>query len=222
MVDFLMYTIVLAFDYARLELASHVDIISCFLSLLKKIFKIWGDKMERDIQDALEILGRGKGFALDIGTGRGRMASGLAEYGYDVVSLDESLEALKRAREFIRESGVEEKVLLMVGDGHSLPFLDETFDVVATYNALHHMRDYKRVLDEMVRVCKKGGKIVISELNEYGKKVVEESHRKRGSHHEANISIVDVSSYLEKEYRIVGEIKPSERTDIYIATNISF
>jgi ubiquinone/menaquinone biosynthesis C-methylase UbiE len=110
----------------------------------------------------------------------------------------------------------------MVGDGHSLPFLEETFDVVAIYNALHHMRDYKRVLDEMVRVCKKGGKILISELNEYGKKVVEESHRRRGSHHEANISITDIAFYLEKEHGIVGEIKPSEKTDIFMASKPSF
>lgn len=187
-----------------------------------KNFKIWGEKMEKDVQDAMEMLGIGSGLALDIGTGRGRMALGLAEYGYYVISLDENQEALKKARDFIRENGLEERVLFVVGDGHSLPFLDETFDVVATYNALHHMRDYKKVLDEMVRVCRKGGRIVISELNEYGKKLVEESHKRRGSHHEAKVSILDVASYLEKEHRIIGEIKPSERTDIYIATNISF
>jgi len=88
---------------------------------------------------------------------------------------------------------------------------------VATYNAMHHMRNYKKVLDEMVRVCKKGGSILISELNEYGRKVVAERHKERGSYHEANISIEDIAKYLEVEYALIGEIKKAERTDIFIS-----
>jgi ubiquinone/menaquinone biosynthesis C-methylase UbiE len=117
----------------------------------------------------------------------------------------------------LKESAALENILLLHGDAHNLPFLDETFDVVATYNAMHHMRDYKKVLDEMVRVCKKGGSILISELNEYGKKVVAERHKERGSHHEANISIEDIAKYLEVEYALIGEIKQGERTDIFIS-----
>ncbi|HHW58259.1 MAG TPA: class I SAM-dependent methyltransferase [Clostridia bacterium] len=173
--------------------------------------------MERDIKEALEILGRGEGKALDIGTGRGRLATALAEYGYQVVSIDENKEALIRTRGLLEEEGILNDILLIHGDAHNLPFLDETFEVVATYNAMHHMRDYKKVLDEMVRVCKKGGSILISELNEYGKKVVAERHKERGSHHEANISIEDIAKYLKVEYALIGEIKQRERTDIFIS-----
>ncbi|SHF09538.1 Methyltransferase domain-containing protein [Thermoanaerobacter uzonensis DSM 18761] len=173
--------------------------------------------MERDVKEAVEMLGRGSGKALDIGTGRGRMAAALAEYGYQVVSIDESKDALKRAEDLLKESVTLENILLLQGDAHNLPFLDETFEVVATYNAMHHMRDYKKVLDEMVRVCKKGGSILISELNEYGRKVVAERHKKRGSHHEANISIEDIAKYLEVEYALIGEIKQGESTDIFIS-----
>ncbi|MDI6603985.1 MAG: hypothetical protein QME35_02425 [Thermoanaerobacteraceae bacterium] len=43
--------------------------------------------MEKDIKDALELLGKGEGKALDIGTGSGRLASSLCEYGYTVIFL---------------------------------------------------------------------------------------------------------------------------------------
>ncbi|AIS53269.1 methyltransferase type 11 [Thermoanaerobacter kivui] len=172
--------------------------------------------MEIDVRNAVEMLGRGSGKALDIGTGSGRMAAALSQYGYQVVSIEYNVEALKRAEQNLRQNGDLENVLLIHGDAHNLPFLDETFDVVATYNAMHHMTDYKKVLDEMVRVCKKGGSILISELNEYGKEIVAERHRERGGHHEAKISIEDIEEYLKNTYGLTGEIKNSEKADIFL------
>jgi ubiquinone/menaquinone biosynthesis C-methylase UbiE len=47
------------------------------------------------------------------------------------------------------------------GDAEQLPHKDDMFDVVMSTYALEHFTDPRKAIDEMVRVCKPGGKIVI-------------------------------------------------------------
>jgi ubiquinone/menaquinone biosynthesis C-methylase UbiE len=48
-----------------------------------------------------------------------------------------------------------------VGDAAALPFADETFDVVVTRYSFHHIPEPGRVLAEMRRVCRPGGRVVV-------------------------------------------------------------
>ncbi|MFA6406322.1 MAG: class I SAM-dependent methyltransferase, partial [Patescibacteria group bacterium] len=57
-----------------------------------------------------------------------------------------------------------------IGDGLSLPFEDNTYDVVFCRDVLHHLADdvaRKRFVDEMKRVARPGGVVVIIEPNPY-------------------------------------------------------
>lgn len=56
---------------------------------------------------------------------------------------------------------------LIIADGCQLPFPDNTFDVVFEKDTLHHIQDHKKALDEMKRVSRKGGQVVIIEANRY-------------------------------------------------------
>lgn len=172
--------------------------------------------MEIDIKNAIEMLGHGNGKALDVGTGSARMAAALSQYGYNVVSIEYDIEILKKAEENLKQTDSINNIVLIQGDAHMLPFLNETFDVVATYNAMHHMKDYRIALDEMVRVCRNNGSILITELNEKGKEIVAARHREKGRHHEAKISIEDIKEYLNGKYRLIGQIKHSEYADIFL------
>jgi ubiquinone/menaquinone biosynthesis C-methylase UbiE len=49
----------------------------------------------------------------------------------------------------------------LIGVGEELPFRDNSFDCVSTYQTLEHVQDLKRCLCEMVRVTKSGGGIHI-------------------------------------------------------------
>jgi SAM-dependent methyltransferase len=49
----------------------------------------------------------------------------------------------------------------VVGDAHYLPFADETFDAVVTFNTFEHLHDPKRAASEIHRVLKPGGKLVL-------------------------------------------------------------
>ena len=49
----------------------------------------------------------------------------------------------------------------IVGDGHCLPFADCVFDAVLAINAFEHYREPDRVVSEILRVLKPGGKVFI-------------------------------------------------------------
>src|SRR3989344_5548503 len=57
------------------------------------------------------------------------------------------------------------KVDIMRGDVHQLPYGDNTFDDVVSTEAFHHYHDQKKALQEMKRVAKKGGKVIIADIN---------------------------------------------------------
>jgi SAM-dependent methyltransferase len=43
-----------------------------------------------------------------------------------------------------------------------LPFEDESFDIVCAFDVIEHVKEDKRAVDEMIRVCRKNGLIAIS------------------------------------------------------------
>ncbi len=51
-----------------------------------------------------------------------------------------------------------EKIDLEVDD---LPYEDDTFDLVICNQVLEHLKNYKKVIDDLIRVTKKGGYIVV-------------------------------------------------------------
>ncbi len=101
--------------------------------------------------------------ALDIATGTGELARGLAARVASVVGLDATPAMLEKGRNFIRESGIE-NVSFQQGQVEDLPFEDERFDVVTCRYAFHHFADPKPVISEMARVCRRDGHILIVDI----------------------------------------------------------
>jgi SAM-dependent methyltransferase len=50
-------------------------------------------------------------------------------------------------------------------DARQLPFRNDLFDVILCRDVLHHVEDKRAVVDELVRVCRASGRIVIIEPN---------------------------------------------------------
>ena len=59
-------------------------------------------------------------------------------------------------------SGIEGKITLSRGSGESIPFREGFFDAVICRNALDHMDDVDLVMDEIRRVARPGGIIILS------------------------------------------------------------
>jgi len=55
----------------------------------------------------------------------------------------------------------------IVASGCSLPFKDSIFHLVFEKDTLHHIQNHKKVIREMKRVVKKGGKVAFIEANRY-------------------------------------------------------
>jgi ubiquinone/menaquinone biosynthesis C-methylase UbiE len=96
---------------------------------------------------------------LDVGCGPGTITADLAALVAPgrVVGLEHAPRILEKARAASVERGVAEHVDFQVGDVHSLPFPDDTFDIVHAHQVLQHVGDPVRALAEMRRVCKPGG-----------------------------------------------------------------
>jgi demethylmenaquinone methyltransferase/2-methoxy-6-polyprenyl-1,4-benzoquinol methylase len=97
-----------------------------------------------------------RGTLLDAGGGTGRVTEALVGLVDQVVVADESAEMLLQA---VRKSGlqpVRSKV-------ERLPFADETFERVIMIDALHHVAHQQATADELWRVLKPGGRLVVEE-----------------------------------------------------------
>lgn len=99
---------------------------------------------------------------LDCGVGTGALSSALARVLHKPFALDGidiSPVMLERARVTLRAAHVDPT--LRQGDIRALPYDDGAFDVVMAAHVLEHLADPRAALDEMMRVLKPGGLLIV-------------------------------------------------------------
>jgi demethylmenaquinone methyltransferase/2-methoxy-6-polyprenyl-1,4-benzoquinol methylase len=96
---------------------------------------------------------------LDVCCGTGDLAFRLARAGAEVTALDFSEPMLKQALQ--RNGAFIRKPSFIQGDALSLPFPDKKFSVVTIGYGLRNLSDFSKGIQEMVRVAKPGGKVMI-------------------------------------------------------------
>ena len=97
---------------------------------------------------------------LDLGCGNGISARLLNQADFDVVGTDISPLFLKEAQNWENP-----RLRYQVCDVMELPFESESFNVICSNELVEHLPDVKTALTEMMRVVRKGGRIVISGPN---------------------------------------------------------
>ncbi|WP_363346223.1 methyltransferase domain-containing protein [Methylocystis echinoides] len=99
---------------------------------------------------------------LDVACGTGSDLIHLAEAyrNTNFVGVDNSEKFLAIARE---RAACAANLKFMLGDGHRLPLVDHSVDAARIDRSLQHMENPEAVLAEMVRVTKRGGRIVTCE-----------------------------------------------------------
>ena len=110
------------------------------------------------VQQVIDDYGIVNGAALDIGCGPGRMTTMLAEMtDLDVTGLDIEPEAVEIGRGHASDAGLSARLHFVAADAHSLPFADESFDLVISRGTLPFLRDQAKVMREVYRVLRPGG-----------------------------------------------------------------
>lgn len=106
-----------------------------------------------------EFIGQRKNI-LDLACGSGTTSNMLARDGHKVSGMDISLLFLEKA--FVKKSS---NLKFICGDILKIPFKDETFDCVSIYLAIEHLIDIPQALNEMLRVTKTRGRLIILSPN---------------------------------------------------------
>ncbi|MCB2048367.1 MAG: methyltransferase domain-containing protein [Novosphingobium sp.] len=100
--------------------------------------------------------------ALDLGTGTGTVARGLAQLGLKVTALDPSTALMDQASAMDREAGV--SIDYIEGKAEALPFKAGSYDLV-TAGQCWHWFDRPQAAGEVMRVLKPGGLLIIAHFD---------------------------------------------------------
>jgi ubiquinone/menaquinone biosynthesis C-methylase UbiE len=113
------------------------------------------------LEYAFHLLGDVRGKAvLDLGCGSGGNVVILAERGAQVVGVDISPDLVAIAQQRIRSANL--RATIKVGDAYNTGLPDESVDVIFCIALIHHL-DIKIARDEMWRVLRKGGMVILKE-----------------------------------------------------------
>ena len=110
------------------------------------------------IVDAL-ALGPGSR-VLDLACGTGGVALRAARAGADVVGIDISADQLGKARRAAEAEGL--AIRFDEGDCQELPYADAEFGAVASAFGVIFAPDHERTANELVRVCRPGGRLALT------------------------------------------------------------
>jgi len=99
---------------------------------------------------------------LDVACGAGYGTGLLSKIATLVIGVDLSRKALTYAKEHY---GNTPNVEFILSDAHSLPFRDEVFNIVVSFETIEHLIRYGKFLHEVERILSVGGQIIISTPN---------------------------------------------------------
>ena len=141
------------------NIAGKYDFVNRLLSL--GIDKIWRRK-------AIHLLQKDNpAKVLDVATGTARVAIELSAElpNAKIIGVDISNKMLSIGREKIKEKKLVNRIELQFGDSEDLQFEDNEFDAVTVAFGVRNFENLAKGLEEMHRVLKPGGKMVILEFS---------------------------------------------------------
>ncbi|MGZ3589975.1 MAG: bifunctional demethylmenaquinone methyltransferase/2-methoxy-6-polyprenyl-1,4-benzoquinol methylase UbiE [Thermodesulfobacteriota bacterium] len=140
------------------NIAPTYDLANHLLSLGRDFY--WRKKAVQEVKGF-------EGWILDIATGTGDVAIKIIrQNGHyrKVFGIDFSEPMIKKAQQKVFREGLSQTIALSLGDALFLPFRDNTFSASTIAFGLRNIVKKEQALFEMVRVIKKGGKVIILEF----------------------------------------------------------
>ncbi|MFI2564870.1 demethylmenaquinone methyltransferase [Paenarthrobacter sp. NPDC089989] len=134
------------------DVAPKYDVVNDVLSMGQT--RRW----RRIVVDAMDVKAGQR--VLDLAAGTGTSSEPYADAGVDVVACDFSLGMLKVGKR--RRPDID----FIAGDATNLPFADNSFDASTISFGLRNVVEPRKALEEMLRVTKPGGRLVIAEFSQ--------------------------------------------------------
>jgi ubiquinone/menaquinone biosynthesis C-methylase UbiE len=189
----------------------------------RRNLRVYQNAYDRSIQKARAVLSPDQE-VLEIGCGTGIISLGIAPFAKSVVATDISPEMIavaKRKAESLAIANAE----FRVGDGYSLPYDNQAFDVVLLFNVLHFVKEPAALLHEAHRLLKPSGYLV-SATDCYAEPVPLPLRIGLGVQKLLNlIGIIPFMWYYEKEdiHRLLEQCSfASVETDVLHSTPVNY
>jgi len=120
----------------------------------------WGEHIHR-YEEAAKIMAKPNSNVLDIACGTGFGSNFLATLGHTVIGADISEVAIEECNNKYKADNLIYKVI----NGLEIPFPDEYFDVVVSFETIEHTTEFNKMLNEFKRIIKKDGIVILSTPN---------------------------------------------------------
>ncbi len=124
------------------------------------------NSIDNTLVEQVLFVGPPSGWLLDIGTGPGNIPLKIARRcpGLRVVGIDRSSNMIRAARRAAAMQALDDRAFFFLGDAYQLCFPDARFDLVLSNSVLHHLLNPVAVFNEMARVAKPHGMVLLRDL----------------------------------------------------------
>ena len=110
-----------------------------------------------------KIAANGTEHVLEVAAGTCICGRALAPFVKDITCLDLTEEMLAQGKRLAAESNIQ-NIMFQAGNAEALPYESESFDLVITRLSFHHFAEPEKPFQEMKRVLKKGGKLIVWDM----------------------------------------------------------
>lgn len=145
---------------------------------------------------------KGMEHALEVAAGTCICGRALAPYIKDITCLDLTEEMLAQGKKLASESQIQ-NMYFQIGNAEQLPYEAETFDLVITRLSFHHFADPEKPFQEMKRVLKKGGMLIVWDMEaaEEGLRTINDKiERMRDPSHTKTLSRKEFEKMLQRDF----------------------
>lgn len=150
---------------------------------------------------------KGTEHALEVAAGTCICGRALAPFVKDITCLDLTEEMLAQGKKLAEESQIN-NIYFQTGNAEELPYKSETFDLVITRLSFHHFDHPEKPFQEMKRVLKKGGKLVVWDMEaaeESLRKIDDKIENMRDPSHTRILSREEFEKMFERDFALQCE-----------------
>jgi ubiquinone/menaquinone biosynthesis C-methylase UbiE len=134
----------------------------------KSFVTIYDEFLLQNLVDEYHQQGGGFKTLVDVGTGTAQILIKAAEkpelQALSLIGTDYFQDMVDKAREVVKQNGLENRIEIVNADVHNMPFPDNYTDLIISRSTIHHWADPVRAFQEIYRILKPSGVAIIHDV----------------------------------------------------------